>query len=45
VYGGEFQPLFDNAYLGAILGSVIFNLLFIELYLRRRDRRIAAGTA
>ncbi|MCC3762940.1 DUF2306 domain-containing protein [Glycomyces sp. TRM65418] len=44
VYGGDFQALFDRAYLAAIVGSVVVNVLFIEIYLRRRDnRRIRAG--
>jgi uncharacterized membrane protein len=39
VYGGDFEPLFDNAYVSAIVSSVALNLLFMELYLRRKDSR------
>lgn len=46
VYGGEFEPLFDVAYLASIVGSVALNILFIELYLRRKhSRRISVGAA
>ncbi len=46
VYGGEFEPLFDVAYLASIVGSVALNILFIEIYLRRKhSRRISVGAA
>ncbi|WP_030155459.1 DUF2306 domain-containing protein [Glycomyces sp. NRRL B-16210] len=35
-YGGDFEALFDNAYLGSIVASVVLNLAFMEIYLRRR---------
>lgn len=46
VYDGSFEPLFDNAYIAAIAASVALNLLFMEIYLRRKEsRRISAGAA
>ncbi|MEU6861153.1 hypothetical protein AB0B28_20035 [Glycomyces sp. NPDC046736] len=36
VYGGDFQALFDVAYVASIVGSVVLNLLFMELWLRRK---------
>jgi uncharacterized membrane protein len=45
-YGGDFDALFSVAYTGSIVGSVALNLLFIEIYLRRKERRgISAGAA
>ncbi|MFG3339404.1 DUF2306 domain-containing protein [Glycomyces sp. NPDC048151] len=46
VYGGDFEALFSVAYTAAIVGSIVLNLLFIEVYLRRKaSRRISAGAA
>ncbi|GAA2128663.1 DUF2306 domain-containing protein [Glycomyces algeriensis] len=43
-YDGDFEALFSVAYTGAIVGSIVLNLLFIEIYLRRKaNRRISAG--
>lgn len=45
-YGGDFEALFSVAYTAAIVGSIVLNLLFIEIYLRRKEsRRISAGAA
>ncbi|MBO3735775.1 hypothetical protein [Glycomyces niveus] len=45
-YGGDFDVLFGTAYTAAIVGSIVLNLLFIEIYLRRRgSRRISTGAA
>lgn len=45
-YGGDFDALFAVAYTGAIVGSIVLNLLIIEIYLRRKDsRRISTGAA
>ncbi|MEV3938988.1 DUF2306 domain-containing protein [Glycomyces sp. NPDC049804] len=45
-YGGDFDALFSTAYTAAIVGSIVLNLLFIEIYLRRKEsRRISAGAA
>jgi uncharacterized membrane protein len=45
-YGGDLDALFGTAYTAAIVGSIVLNLLFIEIYLRRRgSRRISAGAA
>jgi hypothetical protein len=45
-YGGDFEALFSVAYTAAIVGSIVLNLLFIEIYLRRKgSRRISAGAA
>jgi uncharacterized membrane protein len=45
-YGGDFEALFSTAYTGSIVGSIALNLVFIEIYLRRKEsRRISAGAA
>ncbi|MDN3239079.1 DUF2306 domain-containing protein [Glycomyces tritici] len=45
-YGGDFDALFSVAYTASIVGSVVLNLLFIEVYLRRKEsRRISVGAA
>lgn len=45
-YGGDFEALFSVAYTAAIVGSIVLNLLFMEIYLRRKEsRRISAGAA
>lgn len=45
-YGGDLDALFSTAYTAAIVGSIVLNLLFIEIYLRRRgSRRISTGAA
>ena len=44
VYGGDFEALFAVAYTAAIVASYVFNMLFIEIYLRRKGSRgISAG--
>jgi uncharacterized membrane protein len=46
VYGGDFEALFSVAYTASIVGSIVLNLMFIEIYLRRKEsRRISAGAA
>lgn len=47
VYGGDFEALFAVAYNASIVGSIVFNWLFIEMYLRRRRNRsrISIGAA
>jgi uncharacterized membrane protein len=45
-YGGDFDALFSVAYTASIVGSIVLNLLFIEIYLRRKgSRMISAGAA
>ncbi|HEX2143722.1 MAG TPA: DUF2306 domain-containing protein [Glycomyces sp.] len=39
VYNGEFEALFAVAYTAAIVASVALNLLFMEIYLRRKATR------
>ncbi|WP_051325821.1 DUF2306 domain-containing protein [Glycomyces tenuis] len=36
-YGGEFESLFAVAYTAAAVSSVVFNWLFIEIHLRRKQ--------
>lgn len=46
VYGGDFEALFAVAYTAAIVASYVFNVLFIEIYLRRKaNRGISTGAA
>ncbi|GAB3992334.1 hypothetical protein GCM10029992_01020 [Glycomyces albus] len=47
VYGGDFDALFSVAYTASIVGSIVFNWLFIEMYLRRRRNRprLSVGAA
>lgn len=42
VYDGDFQPLFDHAYSATAWLAFIPNLLFVNSYLRRRQRRARA---
>jgi uncharacterized membrane protein len=45
-YGGDFEALFGVAYTASIVGSIVLNLVFIEIYLRRKEsRRISVGAA
>lgn len=47
VYGGDFDALFNVAYNASIVSSIVFNWLFMELYLRRKRSRsqISVGAA
>jgi uncharacterized membrane protein len=38
-YGGDFEPLFDNAYTAAVVASIVLNLAFMEIHLRRKRTR------
>ncbi|RRR97559.1 DUF2306 domain-containing protein [Glycomyces terrestris] len=42
-YGGDFGPLFDTAYTAAIVSSIVLNLVFIEIHLRRKAGRGTLG--
>ncbi|SDL63060.1 Uncharacterized membrane protein [Glycomyces sambucus] len=38
-YGGDFDALFSTAYTAAVVGSIVLNLVFMEIYLRRKASR------
>jgi len=38
-YGGDFEPLFDAAYTSAVVSSIVLNVAFMEIYLRRKRKR------
>lgn len=43
VYGGDFEGLFAVAYTASAVASFVFNWLFMEMYLRRREAKAAVG--
>ncbi|THV32143.1 DUF2306 domain-containing protein [Glycomyces paridis] len=38
-YGGDFEALFDVAYTAAVVSSIVLNVAFMEIYLRRKRTR------
>ncbi|SDE36593.1 DUF2306 domain-containing protein [Glycomyces harbinensis] len=42
-YGGDFDALFGVAYTSAVVSSIVLNLVFMEIYLRRKRTRSTLG--